>query len=43
MQQINFIDVPLARHVSGDFALHQERRPVLQHVMFCNVKNKIRS
>jgi hypothetical protein len=35
MQQSSFIDVPLARHVSGDFAHHQERGPVLQHVVFC--------
>jgi hypothetical protein len=35
MQQSNCIDVPLARHVSGDFAHHQERRPVLQRVVFC--------
>jgi hypothetical protein len=35
MQQSNFIDVPLARHVSGDFAHQQERRPVLQPLVFC--------
>jgi hypothetical protein len=35
MQQSSFIGVLLARHVSGDFAHHQERRPVLQHVVFC--------
>jgi hypothetical protein len=35
MQQSSFISVLLARHVSGDFAHHQERRPVLQHMVFC--------
>jgi hypothetical protein len=35
MQRSSFIGVLLARHVSGDFAHHQERRPVLQHVVFC--------
>jgi hypothetical protein len=35
MQQSNFIDVFVARHVSGDFAHHQERRPVLHHVVLC--------
>jgi hypothetical protein len=35
MQQSSFIGVLLARHVSGDFAYHQERRPVLQHVVLC--------
>jgi hypothetical protein len=35
MQQSRFIDVLLARHVSGDFAHHQELRPVLERVVFC--------
>jgi hypothetical protein len=35
MQQSILIGVLLARHVSGDFAHHQERRPVLQHAVFC--------
>jgi hypothetical protein len=35
MQQSSFIGVLLARHVSGDFAQHQERRHELQHVVFC--------
>jgi hypothetical protein len=29
MQQSNFIDFPLARHVSRVFAHHQERRPCI--------------
>jgi hypothetical protein len=37
MQQSTFTGVLLARHVSGDFAHHQERRPVLQHVVSCTV------
>jgi hypothetical protein len=36
MQQSSFIGVLLARHVSGDFAHHQERRPVLEHVLLCS-------
>jgi hypothetical protein len=35
MQQSSFIGVLLARHVSGDVARHQERRPLLYHVVFC--------
>jgi hypothetical protein len=35
MQHSSFIGVLLARHVSGDFAHHQERRRVLQDVVFC--------
>jgi hypothetical protein len=35
MLQSSFINVPLARHVSGDLAHHQERRPVLHRVVLC--------
>jgi hypothetical protein len=35
MQQTSLIGVLLARHVSDDFAHHQECRPVLQPVVFC--------
>jgi hypothetical protein len=35
----NFNDIPLAQHVSGTFTHHQDQL-VLQHVVFCNVKNK---
>jgi hypothetical protein len=38
MQQSSFVGVLLARHVSGDFAHHQKRGPVLQDVVFCTVK-----
>jgi len=36
MQQGDFIDVFLARHVSGTYAHHQEHLDVeLQHMVFC--------
>jgi hypothetical protein len=35
MQQSSFIGVLLVRRVSGDFIHHQERRPALEHVVFC--------
>ena len=36
MQQGNFINVFLARHVSGTYAHHQEQLDVeLQHAVFC--------
>jgi hypothetical protein len=40
MQQSSIIVFLLDRYVSGNFAHHQERRPVLEQVVLFTVKNK---